>query len=127
MAILRKNARNNPAPAGQASLVPVFHVIGSEKDACGQRGGRPGGHARWLCQTIARSLRITTSALVVFASIIAAGMVYNGARISLSERGQELGSLRVLGFTQREIGWMLLGELGLLAAVSIAAGLGLDE
>jgi len=76
-------------------------------------------------QTIARSLRITTGALVIFASIIAAGMVYNGARISLSERGQELGSLRVLGFTQREIGWMLLGEQGLLAAVSVPAGFGL--
>lgn len=76
-------------------------------------------------QTIARSLRITTGALVIFASIIAAGMVYNGARISLSERGQELGSLRVLGFSQREIGWMLLGEQGLLAAVSVPAGFGL--
>ena len=72
--------------------------------------------------TIAESLRISTGALVLFASVIAVGMVYNGARIALSERGQELGSLRVLGFTQREIGWMLLGEQGFLALLSVPAG-----
>ncbi len=73
-------------------------------------------------QTIARSLRISTMALVAFACVIAVGMVYNGARISLSERGHELASLRVLGFTQSEIGWMLLGEQGFLALVSIPVG-----
>ena len=42
------------------------------------------------------------TANLVFAWIIAFGLVYNGARISLSERGYELATLRVLGFTQRE-------------------------
>lgn len=73
-------------------------------------------------QTIARSLRISTMALMSFACVIAVGMVYNGARISLSERGHELASLRVLGFTQREIGWMLLGEQGFLTFVSVPVG-----
>jgi putative ABC transport system permease protein len=73
--------------------------------------------------TIARSLNITTTALVAFACVIAFGIVYNSARISLSERTHELASLRVLGFTQREVGIMLLGEQGLLTAASIPAGI----
>lgn len=72
--------------------------------------------------TIARSLTISMGALVGFACVIAFGIVYNGARVSLSERSHELASLRVLGFTQGEIGWMLLGEQGLLTGISIPLG-----
>ncbi|HKV24221.1 MAG TPA: FtsX-like permease family protein [Candidatus Acidoferrum sp.] len=73
-------------------------------------------------RTIAESLRISSSALNFFACLIAVGMVYNSARVALSERGHELASLRVLGFTQREISLMLLGEQALLAIVSIPVG-----
>ena len=73
-------------------------------------------------RTIAESLRISTTALNLFACLIAVGMVYNGARVALSERGHELASLRVLGFNQREIGFMLLGEQALLALTSIPLG-----
>ena len=73
-------------------------------------------------RTIAQSLRISTTALNLFASLIAIGLVYNSARVALSERGHELASLRVLGFSQREIGFMLLGEQMLLALVSIPLG-----
>lgn len=72
--------------------------------------------------TIARSLGISVGALVGFACVIEFGVVYNGARINLSERSHELASLRVLGFTRGEIGWMLLGEQALLAAASIPVG-----
>ena len=72
--------------------------------------------------TIARSLRISVGALVAFACVIAFGIVYNGGRIALSERGHELASLRVLGFTQGEIGLMLLGEQAILAEASIPLG-----
>ncbi len=73
-------------------------------------------------RTIAESLRISTAALNLFASIIAIGMVYNGARVALSERGHELASLRVLGFSQREISFMLLGEQAILVLASIPFG-----
>jgi putative ABC transport system permease protein len=72
--------------------------------------------------TIARSLGISVGALVGFACVIAFGVVYNGARIALSERSHELASLRVLGFTRSEISWMLLGEQALLATLSIPLG-----
>ena len=71
---------------------------------------------------IARSLQVQTMMNILFASIIAFGVVYNSVRIALSERGHELASLRVLGFTQREIAVMLLGEQALLTVAAIPLG-----
>ncbi len=73
-------------------------------------------------QTIAESLYISTFMIIFFACIIAAGMVYNSARIALSERGRELASLRVLGFTRREVAGMLLGEQAILTLAAIPFG-----
>jgi len=53
---------------------------------------------------------------------IAFGVVYNSARIALSERSRELASLRVLGFTRGEAGYILLGEIGLLTLLAIPLG-----
>jgi putative ABC transport system permease protein len=58
----------------------------------------------------------------LLAGSIAFGVVYNSARIALSERGRELASLRVLGFTQGEIAYILLGELALLTLAAIPLG-----
>ena len=58
------------------------------------------------------------------AAVIAFGVVYNSARISLSERARELASLRVLGFTRGEVLWILLLELALLTSSRAAAGVG---
>ena len=52
-------------------------------------------------------------------------MIYNAARVSLSERSWELASLRVMGFTRGEISYILLGEFGAMALVAIPLGLGL--
>ena len=73
--------------------------------------------------TLARSLGIFTTVLVLFACVIAVAVVYNAARIALSERGRELASLRVLGFTQAEVMRMLLGEQALLTLLAIPLGL----
>lgn len=59
---------------------------------------------------------------VLFAIIIAFGVVYNIARIAVAERAYELATLRVLGFTRQEVSTTLLGEIGLLAVVSIPLG-----
>ena len=61
----------------------------------------------------------------IFSSIIAIGVIYNAARISLSERGWELASLRVMGFTRGEISYILLGEFAILTAIAIPLGLGI--
>ncbi len=76
-------------------------------------------------RTIAENMGIMTSLTLVFACIIAFGVVYNAARISLSERSHELASLRVLGFRRAEISIILLGELALLTAMALPLGAGL--
>jgi putative ABC transport system permease protein len=63
--------------------------------------------------------------MVVFAIIIAFGVVYNTARIALAERSRELATLRVLGFTRGEASGILLGEIALLAAPAVPLGLAL--
>lgn len=75
--------------------------------------------------TFGKTINNSTAILVGFACAIAFGIVYNGARIALSERGNELASLRVLGYTRGEIGGILLGEQALLTLAAIPAGLAL--
>ncbi|KOP26718.1 ABC transporter permease [Hapalosiphon sp. MRB220] len=73
-------------------------------------------------ETIAGSLSIFTTILVIFACIIAFGVIYNAARIALSERSRELATLRVIGFTQAEIAVILLGEQAVLTLAAIPLG-----
>jgi len=73
----------------------------------------------------ARNVRIMSTILTSFAVIIAVGVVYNNARIALAERGWELASLRVLGFSRAEVSALLLGELALVIAVALPLGMAL--
>lgn len=59
---------------------------------------------------------------VAFAAIIAFGVVYNAARITLSERARELATLRVIGLTRGEVSATLVGEIGLLTLAAVPAG-----
>jgi len=58
-----------------------------------------------------------------FAVIVSFGVVYNGARIALSERSRDLATLRVIGFTNGEVAAVLIGELGLLTLLALPFGL----
>jgi putative ABC transport system permease protein len=78
---------------------------------------------RTFHETMARSLLIYVSFFVVFACALAFGVTYNTARIALSERGRELATLRVLGFTRGEISYILMGETGVLAICALPLGL----
>ncbi|WP_108260514.1 inositol monophosphatase family protein [Mangrovicoccus ximenensis] len=68
--------------------------------------------------TLAENITVMITVYVGLAAIIALGVVYNFARIALSEQGRELASLRVLGFTEGEVSAMLFAEL---AIVTLAA------
>ncbi|MDZ5461411.1 ABC transporter permease [Azohydromonas lata] len=78
---------------------------------------------RNMQEVSARNVRIMSTVLTAFAVVIAVGVVYNNARIALAERGWELASLRVLGFTSAEVSWLLLGELALCIAVALPLGM----
>ena len=73
-------------------------------------------------ETMAENMNMQIFINVIFAAIIAFGVVYNSARVSLSERSRELASLRVLGFTRGEISLILLGELALLTMLALPLG-----
>lgn len=73
-------------------------------------------------ETIRRSMTLSIGVLTVFASVIAMGMIYSGARIALSERANELATLRILGFTHDEITIILLGEQALLVVIAVPLG-----
>jgi putative ABC transport system permease protein len=73
--------------------------------------------------TIAQNMNVMIFFNVLFSGVIAFGVVYNAARIALSERSRELASLRVLGFTRAEISLILLGELAVILLIAVPAGL----
>jgi putative ABC transport system permease protein len=73
-------------------------------------------------ETMAQTITIFVSFFIVFSCALAFGVTYNAARISLSERGRELATLRVLGFTRAEISYILLGEVALLTLVALPLG-----
>jgi putative ABC transport system permease protein len=72
--------------------------------------------------TAAQNMRVFVQVLVVFACIITLSVIYNAARIALSERGRELASLRVMGFTRAEIAVILLGEQAIITLMAIPVG-----
>ncbi|QEG41179.1 ABC transporter permease [Roseimaritima ulvae] len=73
-------------------------------------------------ETIATNQTTMLSFTIFFAGVIAIGVVYNTARLSLDERSRELATLRVIGFTRREVSTILLGELAVLTIVAVPLG-----
>jgi putative ABC transport system permease protein len=69
---------------------------------------------------------VRTAICVVLAATVIFGVVYNNARIALATRARDLGSLRVLGFSSREIAWILVGGMAgeLLLATPVGLFLG---
>ena len=74
-------------------------------------------------ETTAASIGLIQKIYLVFAMVVAFGVVYNNARISLAERARELATLRVIGFSQREVGGVLVTELVILALIAVPLGL----
>jgi len=74
-------------------------------------------------QTTAASIGLIQKLYLVFATVVAFGVVYNNARISLAERARELATLRVIGFSRREVGAVLITELVILALIAVPLGL----
>lgn len=75
--------------------------------------------------TIAENISIMQTVYLGLSAIIAFGVVYNFARISLSEQGRELASLRVLGFSTGEVSAILFGELALIVVLAQPLGWGI--
>lgn len=74
-------------------------------------------------KTTAESINLIQGIYFMFSIIVAFGVVYNSARIALSERGRDLATLRVVGFTNREVAAVMIGELAMLTLAAIPVGL----
>jgi len=72
--------------------------------------------------TLAQNIEIMITVYVGLATIIAFGVIYNFARISMSEQGREMASLRVLGLTRAEVSGLLLSELAIIVIVAQPLG-----
>jgi putative ABC transport system permease protein len=73
-------------------------------------------------RTIAESILISAGIVIFAAAVIAIGVIYNNSRIAISERGRELASLRVLGFTRREVSSLFLGEQAVVTIAGLPFG-----
>jgi putative ABC transport system permease protein len=72
--------------------------------------------------TLAQNINTMSWIYIALSGTIAFGVVYNSARIQLSERGRELASLRILGFTRGEVMMILFGEIIILLIIAIPIG-----
>lgn len=73
-------------------------------------------------QTVAETLMIFVGFFSAFSFALGFGVTYNAQRIALSERGRELATLRVLGFSHRDALYILLGETMLLVCLALPVG-----
>lgn len=78
---------------------------------------------RYFRDETAKFLVVYTLFLVVFASVLANGVVYNNARIALATRARDLATLRVLGMTRGEVSVVLVGEQLVQLALALVPGL----
>lgn len=78
-------------------------------------------------KTTAESMGVIQKIYMTFAVVVAFGIVYNSARISLSERQRELATLRVVGFTRGEVAAVLVSELAVLTLAALPLGLAIGS
>jgi putative ABC transport system permease protein len=72
--------------------------------------------------TMNMQMKVMSFMTVLFAGVIAFSIIYNITSVSLSERERELASLRVMGFSQKEVGRILYYENILMGIVGLFLG-----
>lgn len=127
LAALNRLLREGPTISGaflacDPASADAFHARLKETPRLGSVTSQRAALASFR-ETLAENLLRMRLFNVTFACIIAFGVVYNSARITLSERSHELATLRVIGFTRREISAILLGEVGVLTFAALPVGL----
>jgi putative ABC transport system permease protein len=123
---LNRLMREGPAITGARLAVDPAHSVGIYREL--RRMPRVAGTVvrensiRQFNELMEETILFFSLITALLGAFVAFGVVYNSARIALSERGRELASLRVLGFTRGEVGYILLGEIGLLTLLALPLG-----
>ena len=111
-ALLRIDAPMESEVQSRLNDIPAIQAVSRKSDAI----------ASFEKQTD-ETMKVMTFIMTLFATAIAISIVYNNARVSVSMRGRDLATLRVLGFTRGEISAILLGEQAVQIALAIPLGL----
>lgn len=103
-------------PAVQARLAQLPRVAGvSRRDL----------RVESFNETFGQSLLIVAFVFLVIAGTLAFAMVFNAARTVFDERRRELATMRVLGMTRSETGYILVAELAVITLLAVPLGLAL--
>ncbi|NQU42730.1 ABC transporter permease, partial [bacterium] len=78
---------------------------------------------RQIREVFSQNMGAMISIMVLFSALIAFGAVLNAALVSLNERRREVGTLRVLGYTTRQVWGIFSGESAVINGVGIFVGL----
>lgn len=111
-ALIRIDAPMESEVQARLNDIPAIEAVSRKKDAI----------ASFEKQTD-ETMKVMTFVMTLFATAIAIAIVYNNARVSLSMRGRDLATLRVLGLTRAEISAILLGEQAIQIVLAIPLGL----
>jgi putative ABC transport system permease protein len=111
-ALLRIDASMEREVQSRLNDIPAIQAVSRKRDAI----------ASFEKQTD-ETMNVMTFIMTLFATAIAVSIVYNNARVSVSMRGRDLATLRVIGFTRGEISGILLGEQAVQIALAIPLGL----
>jgi putative ABC transport system permease protein len=76
-----------------------------------------------LIQLFTQGTGFFSAMFILFSSLMAAGVAFSAARVTLAEQERDLATLRVLGFRRREASYVLLGEIGALLLVALPTGM----
>jgi putative ABC transport system permease protein len=76
-----------------------------------------------MYKTALKSVDMVVIVLIVAAALLAAIVLYNLTNININERMREIATLKVLGFTRREVFNYVFREILILAIIGAAVGL----
>jgi putative ABC transport system permease protein len=69
-----------------------------------------------------RSVGFMNVLYATFAAVMAGGVAFSAARVTLAEQERDLATLRVLGFSRSEVSYVLVGELAALTLFAVPIG-----
>jgi len=108
-------AELDAAEAGIASRLPA-----------GLSAAKPSRRGQQV-EKMLSAFHLNLTALSWVALIVGLFLVYNTATVAVLARREEVGMLRALGVTRRQVLWLFLGEAALMGTVGTMLGLGLGR
>ncbi|WP_170113396.1 ABC transporter permease [Ahniella affigens] len=75
-----------------------------------------------LARTFEEGAGVMTGIFVTFAVLMSVGIAFATSSVTLAEQRRDLATLQVLGFSRREVSYVLLAEIGVLTLLSLPLG-----